>query len=180
MVVKETPMHLFLSLLSLLSGVVAMSSSAAAQPVASADRIAIERIVARQAEAWNRHDMHAFVADMTPDVDWINIVGMHWQGRETVERAHAGLHRLPLFAESRMVPGATEMRALSPDVVLVIERSRVEGAGPTPGGEPYPLSGTIGTFLFVRTSGGWRLAHGHNTTVDDRAVDNDPARKPGP
>ena len=154
-----------------------MPAIAVAQPVASTDRIAIERIVARQAEAWNHHDMHAFVADMTLDVDWINIVGMHWQGRETVERAHAGLHRLPLFANSRMVPGALELRALSPDVILAVEHAQVEGAGPTPGGEPYPTSGTIGTFLFVKSAAGWQLAHGHNTTIDAHATGNDPARR---
>lgn len=159
-----------------LSGVVAMPA-VAAQPVASTDRVAIERIVARQAEAWNRHDMHAFVADMMPDVDWINIVGMHWRGRETVERAHAGLHRLPLFANSRMVPGALELRALSPDVILAVEHSRVEGAGPTSGGDLYASSGTIGTFLFVRSPEGWRIAHGHNTSIDERASANDPTAK---
>ena len=153
-----------------------MSTAVAAQPVASSDRIAIEQIVARQAEAWNRHDMHAFVADMAPDVDWINIVGMHWQGRDMVERAHAGLHRAPLFAHSRIVPGTLELRLLSPDVVLAVERSRVEGAGPTPGGDSYPSSGAIGTFLFVKGPIGWQIAHGHNTSIDERATDNDPTK----
>jgi len=36
--------------------------------------------------------MHAFVADTTPDVDWANIVGMHWEGRDTVRRPHLVLH----------------------------------------------------------------------------------------
>ena len=40
------------------------------------------------------------VAGMTPDVDWINIVGMHWQGGETVERADVGL-RSPIAAWCR-------------------------------------------------------------------------------
>lgn len=176
--------------LVVLAGVIAMSTTAAApseavpdRAVASAaaapaDRAAIERIVADQAKAWNRHDMHAFAADMTPDVDWINIVGMHWQGRDAVERAHAALHRMPLFAESCMVPGALTLRPLTPDVILAVEHSRVEGAGPTPGGEPYPASGTIGTFLFVRTHAGWRIAHGHNTTIDAKATTTDPARSP--
>ena len=155
-----------------------MTSVSTAQPLDPRDHTAIEEIVAKQAEAWNRHDMLAFVADMTPDVDWINIVGMHWRGRDTVERAHAGLHRMPLFANSRMSQEALEMRALSPDVILAIEHSRVEGAGPTPSGDPFPASGTIGTFLFVRTAAGWRIAHGHNTTIDAKAVAHDPATKP--
>ena len=44
--------------------------------------------------------MEAFVADTVPDVDWINVVGMHWTGRETVLRAHAVLHK-GMFANSQ-------------------------------------------------------------------------------
>jgi len=33
-------------------------------------------ILDRQTDAWNRHDMDAFVADTMPDVEWINVVGM--------------------------------------------------------------------------------------------------------
>jgi hypothetical protein len=62
-------------------------------PVSVADEAAIHAILDRQTDAWNRHDMGAFVADATPDVDWINVVGMHWQGRETVMKAHALLHK---------------------------------------------------------------------------------------
>lgn len=160
-------------------GVAAMSI-AAAPALAPADHAAIEAAIAAQTDAWNRHDMHAFAAVLTPDADWINVVGMHWRGREAIERAHAALHAMPLFAHSRLIPGETTMRALSPDVVLVVERSAMEGAGPTPGGGAYPTGGAIGTFLFVRTAAGWRIAHGHNTTIDAAATAHDPgARRPG-
>jgi hypothetical protein len=42
--------------------------------------------------------MDAFVADTTPNVDWVNIVGMHWEGRETVRKAHVVLHK-GIFAQ---------------------------------------------------------------------------------
>ena len=62
-------------------------------PVSVADEAAIRAILDRQTDAWNRHDMDAFVADAMPDVDWINVVGMHWKGRET--------ERFPLDADQR-------------------------------------------------------------------------------
>ena len=48
-------------------------------PRYSADEGAIRAILDRQTDAWNKHDMEAFVADTMPDVDWINVVGMHWK-----------------------------------------------------------------------------------------------------
>ncbi len=148
-----------------------------ADPVPAADRAAIERVMARQVDAWNAHDMHAFVADTMPDVDWINVVGMHWHGRMAVEQAHAALHRMPLFSHSRMVPGPVEMRPLARDVMMTVETSRIEGAGPTPGGGVYPASGAIMTMIFVRTPDGWRITHAHNTYIDAAAVANDPGRR---
>ena len=155
-----------------------MTTTTAAPSLSTADRAAIERVFAHQAEAWNRHDMHGFAADMTPDADWINVVGMHWHGRDTIEHAHAALHHLPLFANSRMVPGALEVRPLSPDVALAVWQADIKDAGPTPGGGVYPTAGAIGTFVLVRTAAGWRIAHGHNTSIDAEAVANDPAKKP--
>jgi uncharacterized protein (TIGR02246 family) len=69
--------------------------------VAADDAAAIRAILARQKDAWNRHDMDAFVADTIPDVEWINVVGMHWKGRETVRRAHAALHKARLRTVAR-------------------------------------------------------------------------------
>jgi hypothetical protein len=71
--------------------------------VPAADAAAIRAILGRQTEAWNRHDMEAFVADAIPDVDWINVVGMHWKGREAVLKAYAVLHK-GMFTNSRLLP----------------------------------------------------------------------------
>ena len=73
-------------LLPLALGALMTSALAAApvraEPVAPADRAAVQAVLDRVAQAWNMHDMDAYVADMTPDVDWVNVVGMHWRGRE--------------------------------------------------------------------------------------------------
>jgi hypothetical protein len=45
--------------------------------VSVADEAAVRAVIDRQTDAWNKHDMEAFVADATTDVDWINVVGMH-------------------------------------------------------------------------------------------------------
>jgi uncharacterized protein (TIGR02246 family) len=55
-----------------------MYATSSASAVSAEDAAAIRGILDRQGDAWNRPDMDAFVADMMPDSDWINVVGMHW------------------------------------------------------------------------------------------------------
>jgi uncharacterized protein (TIGR02246 family) len=133
--------------------------------VSAADEAAVRAVIDRQTDAWNKHDMDAFVADATPDVDWINVVGMHWKGREAVMKAHAVLHK-GMFANSRMLkPEITMMREIAPDVIVETHVNRIEGVGALPSGAPYPDSGNLITLVFVKTPVGWRIAHAHNTTI---------------
>jgi ketosteroid isomerase-like protein len=40
--------------------------------------------------AWNDgHDMSRMAALLTPDVDFVNVLGSHWNGSAEVERMHA-------------------------------------------------------------------------------------------
>ena len=107
-----------------------MSTTSSAFAVSPEDATAIRAILDRHVDAWNRHDMDAYVADATPDVDWINVVGMHWKGRDTVRRAHAVLHT-GMFAHSRLLPPEqSEMRQIAPNVVIETHINRREGVGP--------------------------------------------------
>jgi uncharacterized protein (TIGR02246 family) len=147
-----------------------------AEPLPAADANAIRAVIDRQADAWNRHDMDAYLADTTPDVDWVNIVGMHWEGRETVRRAHAALHK-GIFAHSRLLrPDSLELRQIAPGIVIAVKVNRIEGAAPSPDGRPYPEGGNIMTFVFVKTDEGWRISHAHNTSIDRAAAGHDPAK----
>jgi uncharacterized protein (TIGR02246 family) len=148
--------------------------------VAADDAAAIRAILSRQKDAWNRHDMDAYVADTMPDVDWINVVGMHWKGRETVRRAHAVLHK-GMFAKSRSVGAEqSEMRQIAPNVVIETHINRIDGvdAALRPNRTPYPDDGNLMTMVFVKTSEGWRIAHAHNGHIDKQAAARDPAKNP--
>ena len=164
--------------LTLFLGAPTVSATAAAEPLAPADAASIQAVLDRQTAAWNRHDIDAFVAETTPDVDWVNVVGMHWQGREAVRRAHVAFHK-GMFAHSRLLPAETSvMRQLAPGVALVVYRGKIEGVGQTPDGRPYPTDGSVMTMVLVKTAQGWRIAHAHNTTINAMAVAHDPGRAP--
>ena len=167
----------FLIVGQLHSAMAQSDNSSIGSSVSAADEAAIRAIIDRQTDAWNKHDMDAFVADATPDVDWINVVGMHWKGREAVLKAHAVLHK-GMFANSRMLtPEITMMREIAPDVVVETHVNRIEGVGSTAFRRAYPDSGNLITMVFVKTEAGWRIAHAHNTTIDGRAAAHDPAKK---
>jgi uncharacterized protein (TIGR02246 family) len=140
-------------------------NSSIGSSVSAADEAAIRAIIDRQTDAWNKHEMAAFVAEAMPDVDWINVVGMHWKGRETVMKAHAVLHK-GMFANSRMqTPEITMMREIAPNVIVETHINRIEGVGALPSGAAYPTNGNLLTLVFVKTQAGWRIAHAHNTTI---------------
>ena len=156
---------LFLIVGQLHSAVAQSDNPSIRPPLLAADEAAIRAVLDRQTDAWNKHDMEAFVADTMPDVDWINVVGMHWKGRETVMKAHAVLHK-GMFANSRMLtPEITMMREIAPNVIIETHINRIEGVGATPSGKPYPDSGNLITLVLVKTQAGWRIAHAHNTTI---------------
>jgi hypothetical protein len=45
----------------------------------------VKSVMASLAESWNRHDVTAFAAALRDDADFVNVIGMHWQGRHEIE-----------------------------------------------------------------------------------------------
>jgi hypothetical protein len=54
-----------------------------------ADKSAIEALVAKFNDAWNRHDAHALAALFAEDADFTNVRGEHAGGRKAIEDMHA-------------------------------------------------------------------------------------------
>ena len=147
-----------------------MPAASSSSSVAADDAAAIRALLDKRRDAWNGHDMDAFVADLMPDIEWINVVGMHWKGRDTVRRAHAALHT-GMMAHSRMLPPElVEMREIAPNVVIVTQINRLEGVAPRPDGKPYPDDGNLITMVFVKSRGGWQIAHVRNGHIDKQAA----------
>ena len=151
------------------------AGSARGQTLPPADDAAIHAILDRQVETWNRHDMKAYVADMTPDVEWVNIVGMWWRGRDEVYRAHQAYHQT-IFKNRNLKPWTTvSLRPITPDVVIATaigDGDAFTGAG----GRFFPASTSILTYVLVHREGRWLIASAHNTTIDPKAADNNPIK----
>jgi hypothetical protein len=51
-----------------------MPAASSSSSVAADDASAIRALLDQRRDAWNRHDMDAFVADLVPDIEWINVL----------------------------------------------------------------------------------------------------------
>src|SRR4051812_24053367 len=53
-----------------------------------ADAMAVRALLDQHVAAWTAGDAKLMFAAATDDIHWVNVVGMHWQGKSDVERAH--------------------------------------------------------------------------------------------
>ncbi|RXH58551.1 SgcJ/EcaC family oxidoreductase [Granulicella sibirica] len=143
--------------------------------LAPADETAIRAVLDRQIESWNHHDMKAYVADMTPDVEWVNVVGMWWRGRDEVYQAHEKYHQT-IFKTRNLSPWKqVAIRPITPDVAVVTAFGDAEGFTGN-GGRVFPPSTSALTFVFVHRDGRWLITEAHNTTVDPLAAAGNPIK----
>ena len=118
-------------------------------------------------EAWGRGDAAAWSAKCTPDVDFINLLGMYVKGREQVSAIHEKIFKGP-YANSTLKFTVEHARALSDDRVLAI----VGGELQIPAGPVKGIVRTVATALFERKNREWLLANFHNTKREATQADH--------
>src|SRR5271166_5532170 len=135
-----------------------------AQPTTDA-KAQIANVVAALAASWNRHDMVTYAALFTEDADFVNVVGMHWRGRDLIRERHEEIHRT-IFRNSTLRTLDYSLRPLSPGVVLAHIHWEMSGHENPPGANfaPGVRHGVI-TGVFVEQEGRWLIAAFHNTDV---------------
>jgi uncharacterized protein (TIGR02246 family) len=83
-------------------------------------------IAAEWQAAWNAHDMSRMAALLTPDVDFVNVLGSHWKGSADVERVHAAMHKAQ-FQDSVWENHESQAQLLGPDLGLAHLRWSIRG-----------------------------------------------------
>jgi uncharacterized protein (TIGR02246 family) len=135
--------------------------------VSVADKTEVVAVMRSLEDAWAKRDMTAFRSLLTEDCDWVNIVGMHWHGRDEVTEMHhvllegrykgVNLHSLSLD-ETEIAPG----------VVLVIQKSQLDDFV-TPDGHAVKALQTMGLTVLVKQDGRWLIRASENSSIDPRA-----------
>ena len=59
----------------------------------TSDAAQIEAAIASLADAWNRHDGHAYAAAFAEDADFVNVLGQRQRGRAEITARHLELFR---------------------------------------------------------------------------------------
>jgi uncharacterized protein (TIGR02246 family) len=171
-----TPTQRWFAVLAL-SSMLGVDGVARAQATAVPEKDAAEIRAELQGmqDAWNRHDMKAFVSCMSDDVEWVNVVGMWWKGKDQVYRAHEAFHQTIFKNRQLHDPETMAMRLVAPDAVIVTEVIPAD-AYTTPDGRPQPANRNVLTEVFVRRQGKWVLVEEHNTVIVEASVKNNPIK----
>lgn len=152
------------------------SSRAGANGLSKEDDRAVREVVAGFEEAWNTHDMEALARLFREDAEWVNVVGMHWHGREEIMVAHTAFHRTT-FKNHSYRTDAVEVRPVAPGVAVAVA-TETFGTFTQPDGKVRPKSRDRLSYVLVKGPEGWKIAHGHNVVIDEDAAKHDPVKPP--
>lgn len=141
-----------------------------------ADRRAAD-IVNAWRDAWNASDMDALMALFADDSHWVNVVGMHWQGKPAVEHAHRAYFDL-MFRGVEQRLEAVESVVTLPGGVLVVVARWWMASFREPDGATKPEHRNRMTIVIAPVGAEARdlIVHGMNVTIDEYAQQFDPAR----
>jgi len=140
------------------------------------DEEAVRKVVNEFAETWNRHDMNAHGALYTPDADFVNVIGTHWKGRESIQLNTAFLHgaipadsagvTLPkgaygIFKTSNSTHRQVDVRLLRKDVAVAHVQNELQGDART----KDPRHSLL-VMILTKENGRWLIAVAQNTEIN--------------
>lgn len=88
------------------------------------DKKEIQTQVSKMVSDWNTHEFKNMDSYMAEDVEWVNIVGMHWKGRNEVKAAHQG-NFSAFFKGVPFTQKNLQIRFITKDVAVAILVSSV-------------------------------------------------------
>jgi ketosteroid isomerase-like protein len=168
--------------LSTVLAVVAVLASLFANRLLAApnDAEEVHNVVAGFATTWNRHDLDAFGKLFAPDADFVNVAGVLWTGRQSIQAQHAYSHGVipenspgfgeedrryyGIFKNSTLEFDQIDVRLLRKGVAIAHVNWKLLGDDRT----QNPRRGVF-IFVLTRQTVGWLIAAAQNTEIN-RAV----------
>jgi ketosteroid isomerase-like protein len=130
------------------------------------------------ATSWNRHDMDAFGKLFAPDAEFVNVAGVVWTGRQSIQAQHAYSHAaIPadspdvtegdrpyygIFKNSTIKFDQVDVRFLRNDVAIAHVQWELLGDART---QSNPRRGVF-LFVLTRQSSAWLIAVAQNTEIN--------------
>ena len=123
-----------------------------------ADETAIRALVQKWADTWGKGDRDAYAALFTQDADYVTFAGTLYQGHKGISRAYQQLFQ----KGSRLQLEVKSIRFLSSDIARVHLMGGVVAAGQS---KLAPEGNSLGTAIFLKQDGEWRITASHVTRV---------------
>ncbi len=114
---------------------------------------------------WNKHDMRAWGALFTEDVDYVGVTACHAHGRDEVEGEHAESHAGVRFKDSVWSLRDVKVTFLKPDVGLLHITWAIRGVRYWDGTPSEPREGTL-TCVTVNEGGTWKIRALHASSKE--------------
>ena len=143
----------------------------------AADVKSINKTLEEFNTSWNNHNFSDIASYTTEDCDWVNVVGMWWQGRDQVKYAHQTFHN-GMFKNTPLTTLKTDIRFITPDVAVVHILNHVGAYYPPDGidhgGNKAGDDDNISLLVLVKKQGTWLITTAENVPVNAHAVRSNP------
>ncbi len=127
------------------------------------DEHAIQAVMDRFMESWNRHDAKAFAALFSEDADFTNWRGSGASGRAKIEDFHAPVFA-SIFSKSHQEYTDIKTRFIRADVAAVDVHWKMTGAMDAQG-NPRPDREGLLNFVMAKNAGRWEIIVMHNLDI---------------
>ena len=124
--------------------------------------------------SWNKHDFSDMKNYIAGDCDFVNIVGMHWKGREDIQYAHQTYHD-QFFKNTSMEKRSVTIRLLKPNIAIALLNWHI-GKYDAPDGSIRGDNDDLATMIFEKRNGKWLLTASENVEISAQAQPFDPVK----
>jgi uncharacterized protein (TIGR02246 family) len=134
---------------------------------ATADVIAIRKIIQDEVAAWNQGDAAAYSRQFAADGTFTNIRGQFFVGYEAFLKQHEVIFK-GIFRNTTLQQEIVSLKFTGPDVAVVETLTSVSGISETAPGTATDSKGRLRTRLLqvvARRDGEWKIVAYHNVDV---------------
>ncbi len=122
-----------------------------------------KEIPARFAEGWNERDADKIAAIFDQNADFINVVGIWWENRADIRKAHDYGLRV-IFKDSNLKVGRVKVKHPAETVAVIHARMLLSGQSNVTGQTPQNRQ-TLFMFVAHKTKSGWSCVSAQNTDI---------------
>jgi uncharacterized protein (TIGR02246 family) len=126
----------------------------------------LRALVAHLESSWNRYDSKAFATVFADDTDFIHILGAHYVGRESVDKAHRTIWDT-IYKGSNVKMEVHKIRSLGEEAAIVFTQATLDFFQ---GGEKVIIKSRP-TLIAQRNNGRWEIAAFQNTLQKEAVSD---------